>query len=102
MEVVVHGGWKRATGWAKSTKFPAARGPRRAGGRPAAGPFLCFLYTPPAKLYPVFIRAFLSCEARIAKEKNVDALYLAVFAAIVAAVAALLQFCASLPQGDRA
>jgi len=74
-----------------------------AGRRPARrGPFLCFLYTPPAKLYPVFIRAFLSCEARIAKEKNVDALYLAVFAAIVAAVAALLQFCASLPQGDRA
>jgi len=32
----------------------------------------------------------------------VDALYLAVFAAMAAAVAALLRFCASLLQGDRA
>jgi len=73
--------------------------------------FLYLVYICPGKLYPVFIPVFLSCEARAGAaaiaaarrllEKNVDALYFIVFAAMTAALAALLQFCDALLPRDR-
>jgi len=92
---------------AASLASSGRRGPRRAAA------FLYLLYTRPAKLYPVFIPVSLICLAcaatasgcrarRSFREKNVDLVYLAAFAAMAAKAAALLQFCGSLKQGERA